>query len=259
MTESEETNRIVVCFDRDWTVSVNPHPEREAVPLSWVRHLAHDAPGVDVWATGNQMLSIEASIHGTTHAAVVWVSLFDEKIEPIYPNERVEYFKPARDDRLRLIQDCYEYFHDREDLTLIVVDDADLAAMEDEGWHYYTAWEFVPAALDGEFDFFDPESMESSSTELSVDHRYSLDEMDESVSLPKPPEHLRNQYEGHYEQMSEVVEKMVRRSEQDWTPEEQRVIDWIAERSGEEFAEENASLILAQAELVGEIGTETEE
>lgn len=29
---------IVLAFDRDWTVDVNPHPNREAVPLEWVRH-----------------------------------------------------------------------------------------------------------------------------------------------------------------------------------------------------------------------------
>ena len=64
-------NRTVVCLDRDWTVSVNPPIEHEAVPLAWVEQLAHSTPGTDVWATGNQMLTVEASIHGTVHAGVV--------------------------------------------------------------------------------------------------------------------------------------------------------------------------------------------
>lgn len=29
---------IVLAFDRDWTVDVNPHPNREAVPLDYVKH-----------------------------------------------------------------------------------------------------------------------------------------------------------------------------------------------------------------------------
>ncbi|WP_336024526.1 hypothetical protein [Halobellus salinisoli] len=37
------------------------------------------------------------------------------------------------------------------------------------------------------------------------------------------------------------------------TPEEQAVINKVAERKGEEWAEEHAGLIIAQAQLVGEI------
>jgi len=29
---------IVLAFDSDWTVDVNPHPNREAVPLEYVRY-----------------------------------------------------------------------------------------------------------------------------------------------------------------------------------------------------------------------------
>lgn len=39
----------------------------------------------------------------------------------------------------------------------------------------------------------------------------------------------------------------------DRTPEEQRVIDQVAESHGREWAEEHAELIIAQAQLVGEI------
>lgn len=37
------------------------------------------------------------------------------------------------------------------------------------------------------------------------------------------------------------------------TPEEQRVMDLVAESRGREWAEEHAGLIIAQAQLVGEI------
>lgn len=40
--------------------------------------------------------------------------------------------------------------------------------------------------------------------------------------------------------------------------EEQRILDSVAETHGEEWAEEHAPLILAQARLVGEIGATTE-
>jgi hypothetical protein len=33
---------LVFAFARDWTVDVNPHPRHDAVPLEWVRHLAHE-------------------------------------------------------------------------------------------------------------------------------------------------------------------------------------------------------------------------
>ena len=40
-------------------------------------------------------------------------------------------------------------------------------------------------------------------------------------------------------------------TEPDRTDAEQRAIDWVAERRGEEWAEEHAELILAQVDLVG--------
>lgn len=57
----------VLAFDRDWTVDVNPHPHRDAVPLEWVRHWAHEA-GHEVWAIGNQDLVDEADIPGTVES-----------------------------------------------------------------------------------------------------------------------------------------------------------------------------------------------
>jgi len=46
---------LVFAFDRDWTIDVNPHPRHDAVPLEWVRHLAHETPHA-VYAIGNQTL-----------------------------------------------------------------------------------------------------------------------------------------------------------------------------------------------------------
>jgi len=54
---------VVFAFDRDWTVDVNPHPRKEAVPLEWVRHLAHETDH-PVYAIGNQALADEAAIPG---------------------------------------------------------------------------------------------------------------------------------------------------------------------------------------------------
>lgn len=145
-------NKTVVCFDRDYTVSVNGAPLRTSVPLAWVKQLAHGEPGVDVWATGNQMLRNEATIHGVPYAGAVWESIYDESIEKVYPGERAEYYFPARDNRLRMVYDIYSAYHEYDQLRMIVVDDSDLSALEAEGWEYYTAWDFVDAALDGAFD-----------------------------------------------------------------------------------------------------------
>lgn len=49
----------VFAFDRDWTVDVNPRPNRQAVPLDWVRTLAHETVH-PVYAIGNQDLADEA-------------------------------------------------------------------------------------------------------------------------------------------------------------------------------------------------------
>jgi hypothetical protein len=57
----------VLAFDRDWTVDVNPHPHRDAVPLEWVRYWAHEAEH-EVWAIGNQDLVEEADIPGTVES-----------------------------------------------------------------------------------------------------------------------------------------------------------------------------------------------
>lgn len=37
------------------------------------------------------------------------------------------------------------------------------------------------------------------------------------------------------------------------TPAEREILEWVTERRGEEFAAENAELILAQARLIGDL------
>ena len=44
-----------------------------------------------------------------------------------------------------------------------------------------------------------------------------------------------------------------REDEPEWTAEEQRILDVVAEERDEEYAAENAELILAQARLVGDL------
>ena len=53
----------VFAFDRDRTVNINPHPRHDAVPLEWVRHLAHNTPYA-VYAIEIQTLAEEAAIPG---------------------------------------------------------------------------------------------------------------------------------------------------------------------------------------------------
>lgn len=46
-------------------------------------------------------------------------------------------------------------------------------------------------------------------------------------------------------------------TDDDRTADEQRVIDYVAERRGEEWAEEHAALIFAQARLAGELDADS--
>lgn len=136
----------VFAFDRDWTVDVNPHPSREAVPLEWVTYLAHETPH-KVYAIGNQDLADEAAIPGIVdivgrHPTAEWMETLGEK-------KRNGYYEscPTRRERLRMLTDIHpdssEYY---------VIDDLDLSDMEEEGWNHYHAWDFVPAVRNGEVD-----------------------------------------------------------------------------------------------------------
>jgi HEAT repeat protein len=132
---------LVFAFDRDWTVDVNPHPRHDAVPLEWVRHLAHETPHA-VYAIGNQTLAEEAAIPGVVDIVGRHPDDWDEWLGEKQPDGRYEQF-PLRRERLSLIADL----HPDAD-GYVVVDDLDLSDID--GWEHYHAWEFVPAVERGE-------------------------------------------------------------------------------------------------------------
>ena len=131
----------VFAFDRDWTVDVNPHPRHEAVPLEWVRHLAHETSH-PVYAIGNQELAEEAAIPGVVDIVGRHPDDWGEWLGEKQPDGRYEKF-PLRRERLSLIADL----HPDAD-GYVVVDDLDLSDVD--GWEHYHAWEFVPAVERGE-------------------------------------------------------------------------------------------------------------
>ena len=160
MSNHKTTERIVLCFDRDFTVSVNPHPDHRAVPIGWIQWYAHEAE-IPVWATGNQHLRTEAKIPGISEAENAWEEYITGE-EYDYENSQFEdYIKPRRRDGLRLIQDVYQEAFPDEDFRFIVVDDADVSDLSDEGpWTYYTPWDFVEAVEAGEAGVEQPPSDE---------------------------------------------------------------------------------------------------
>jgi hypothetical protein len=133
----------VFAFDRDWTVDVNPHPQHEAVPLSWVRHLAHETDHA-VYAIGNQDLADEAAIPGVVDIVGRHADDWDEWLGGKQLDGYYERF-PTRRERLALITDLHP---DAEEY--VVVDDIDLSDVD--GWTHYHAWEFVPAIERGDVD-----------------------------------------------------------------------------------------------------------
>lgn len=140
---TEDGERIVLCFDRDYTVSVNPHPKKRAVPIGWIQYWAHEL-GIPVWATGNQHLRVEAKIPGIREAEFAWKEFITGK-EYEYENSRFdEFHQPRRRDGLRIVRDVYEAVYPDEDFRFIVVDDVDVSDLSDEGpWTHYFPWDFV--------------------------------------------------------------------------------------------------------------------
>jgi len=133
----------VFAFDRDWTVDVNPHPRHEAVPLEWVRHLAHETSHT-VYAIGNQDLAEEAAIPGVVDIVGRHEDDWEQWLGAKLPSGRYEQF-PKRRERLSLIADL----HPEAD-EFVVIDDLDLSDVS--GWEHYHAWEFVPAVKQGVID-----------------------------------------------------------------------------------------------------------
>jgi hypothetical protein len=133
----------VFAFDRDWTVDVNPHPRHEAVPLEWVRHLAHETEHA-VYAIGNQDLADEAAIPGVVDIVGQHPDPWTDWLGSKQPDGRYEHF-PTRRERLSLIADL----HPNAD-QYVVIDDLDLSDVD--GWTHYHAWDFVPAVKSGDID-----------------------------------------------------------------------------------------------------------
>ena len=126
-----DTERVVLCFDRDYTVSVNGHPERAAVPIGWVQYWAHETVGL-VWTTGNQHLKSEAAIPGLAEAEELWEDdLGNDSYE--YANSEIQHhITPRRGDGLRLIQDLYETTFPDDTFRFIVVENPKLIAILDD-------------------------------------------------------------------------------------------------------------------------------
>lgn len=154
----DTTERLVLCFDRDYTVSVNPHPEHRAVPIGWIQYWAHVVE-IPVWATGNQHLCVEAEIPGISEAEQAWEEYAGGE-EYEYENSEFENFlSPRRRDGLRIIRDVYESTFPDEDFRFVVVDDADVSDLEDGGpWTHYVPWDFVEAVESGDFAIEEPPS-----------------------------------------------------------------------------------------------------
>jgi hypothetical protein len=134
---------FVFAFDRDWTVDVNPHPQHDAVPLEWVRYIAHETEH-RAYAIGNQMLAEEAAIPGVVDIVGRHADEWDQWLGEKQSDGYYEQF-PTRRERLSLIADL----HPDAD-GYVVVDDIDLSDVA--GWDHYHAWEFVPAVEQGAID-----------------------------------------------------------------------------------------------------------
>jgi hypothetical protein len=132
---------IVFAFDRDFTVDLNPHPTRQAVPLDWVQTLAHETHH-RVYAIGNQDLADEAAIPGVVDIVGKHPDDWGDWLGDKRPNGYYERF-PERRERLDLIADLHPDASD-----YVVVDDLDLSDVDD--WDHYHAWEFVPAVKRGD-------------------------------------------------------------------------------------------------------------
>jgi len=134
--------RVVLCFDRDHTVSVNSHPDRAAVPIGWVQYWAHET-NIPVWATGNQHLKSECEIPGISEAEYMWKEYL---CNPQYEFENSEFenhIKPTRRDGLRLVRDLYRDAFPEMDFRFIVVDDVDVSDLAAEGpFTHYFPWDF---------------------------------------------------------------------------------------------------------------------
>lgn len=126
----------ILCFDRDQTIDVNPDPELDPVPLSWVQFFAHETD-LHVWATGNQQLQIEAAIPTPYEAREILINKGHEV--RFMPGGGNKY----REDRLKILDRLYKEMS--VDAKFIVVDDAKLSGFcnRNDRWDWYNSEEFV--------------------------------------------------------------------------------------------------------------------
>lgn len=120
---------ILFAFDRDKTVDVNQGP----VPLALVKHLAFCTPH-EVWATGNQALCAEAGIPGIDQILIRARALgieVDRMRELGAPSVQHAIHR----DRVARLELLAKLFPRLETRKRIVVDDADLSALEDWVWY----------------------------------------------------------------------------------------------------------------------------
>ena len=153
----------VLAFDRDWTVDLNPHPRRKAVPIEWVEYWAHETTH-EVWAIGNQDLVEEANIPGTVES----VRRRDGDIQALGDLDESGHYDwwPDREERLHILEELFPAAE-----SYIVVDDLDLSHVD--GWDHYHAWDFVEAVENGELALDVP----SESADLEPDGGYSVNEV----------------------------------------------------------------------------------
>lgn len=148
---TDNGKRVVLCFDRDRTVSVNPHPssDKPAVPLGWVQYWAH-MTDTHVWATGFQLLRHEAKIPGIEEAEVIWEEHSGGEDYGYEEEKDITYRQPSRRDGLRLIQDIYQSIYPDDEFLFIVVDDIDVSDLSREGpWIHHYPWDFYRLVREG--------------------------------------------------------------------------------------------------------------
>lgn len=146
----------VMAFDRDHTIDVNPHPEKDAVPLEWLVEL-NRREEVEAWAIGNQRLTHEAGVPGVAElqkrlgespleasllGLLTWIdgllppALVDGVVVRPIADRIASVSMPTRRERLRLLE---RLFPDAD--AYVVVDDVDLSDVD--GWEHHFPWEFV--------------------------------------------------------------------------------------------------------------------
>jgi len=145
---STTPGQLILAFDRDQTVDVNPPANKEAVPLSWIEHWDAETDH-EVWAIGNQELKSEAGIPGVREAVLELENEWYREFTETDDDDSVDGW-PRRARRVEMLA---ELFPDAD--GYVVVDDKDLSYVD--GWSHYFPWEFVDAVRTGALTLDVPE------------------------------------------------------------------------------------------------------